>query len=420
VTGSGPKRPHAETIAAANGVVAHEAFGAVAPPLHLTSTFAFDGIGGEGPYAYSRAGNPTRDLLAETLARLEGGAGAVVTASGMAAVDLLLGRLAPGELVVAPHDCYWGVQRLLGARAARGQLGVALVDQGDERALAQALERRPALVLVETPSNPLMRVIDIAALAARARAAGAAVAVDNTFLSPALQQPIALGADFVIHSTTKYLNGHSDVVGGAVVAASADEAGALAEWAATTGAVGAPFDAYMTLRGVRTLFARIERQQQTAAALAALLSGHPAVRAVHYPGLPGHPGHETALRQQRGFGAMLSFELVGGMEAVKALVGGLRVFTLAESLGGVESLVAHPETMTHAGMSPAARAAAGITSGLLRLSVGLEAEADLAADLEAGLGRALSRPAAAVTPASAEEPAVSARPDLSHPPAAAS
>jgi cystathionine gamma-synthase len=381
-----PKAP--ETVAAANGIGSDPAFRAIAPPLYLSSTFAFEGVEREGPYAYSRSSNPSRDMLADTLAKLEGGAGAVVTSSGMAAVDLVLSRLGPDDLVIAPHDCYWGTYRLLATRASRRQFSAAFVDQTDAEAVAEALERSPALLLIETPSNPLMRVIDIESLAGRAKAAGAMVAVDNTFLSPALQQPLSLGADFVIHSTTKYINGHSDVVGGAVIAADAAEAEAMAAWANMTGVAGAPFDAYLTLRGVRTLFPRVERQQQTAGALADLLLGHPAVKAVHYPGLASHPQHRLAARQQRGFGAMLSFELAGGMEAVRAFVGGLCVFTLAESLGGVESLVAHPETMTHVGMSPEARARAGITSGLLRLSVGLEAEGDLLADLEAGLSRA--------------------------------
>ena len=383
-----PKAP--ETVAATNGIGIDAAFGAVAPPLYLSSTYAFEGVEREGPYGYSRHGNPSRDMLADTLAKLEGGAGAVVTSSGMAAIDLVLGRLGPDDLVVAPHDCYWGTYRLLATRAARRQFSVVFVDQTDPLAVALALENAPSLLLIETPSNPLMRVVDIESLASQAKAAGAKVAVDNTFLSPALQQPISLGADFVMHSTTKYINGHSDVVGGAVIAADRTDAEELAAWASMTGVAGAPFDAYLTLRGARTLFPRIERQQQTAGALAAFLLGHPAVKAVHYPGLPTHPQHRLAARQQRGFGAMLSFELAGGMDAVRAFVGGLRVFTLAQSLGGVESLVAHPETMTHGGMSPEARATAGITSGLLRLSVGLEAEGDLLADLDAGLSLALA------------------------------
>jgi cystathionine gamma-synthase len=316
----------------------------------------------------------------------------------MAAIDLVLSRLEPGERVVAPHDCYGGTQRLLNLRAAKGQFEVVFIDQNDAAALDTALAAgRPKLVLIETPSNPLMRVVDIAAVARKAKAAGAAIAVDNTFLSPALQQPIALGADFVIHSTTKYLNGHSDIVGGAVIAANTEDAAALASWANVTGVTGSPFDAYQTLRGIRTLFPRVESQQRNAGAVAAFLETQPQVKAVHYPGLPSHPGFETAKKQQRGFGAMLSFELNGGLEEVRRFVNAVRIFTLAESLGGIESLVAHPATMTHASMDPLARRTAGITDTLLRLSVGLESEGDLLEDLaqalkSAGIGaEALAR-----------------------------
>jgi cystathionine gamma-synthase len=378
-----PKAPR--TIAASNGIGADPGYGAVTAPIYLTSTFAFPAFGQEGPYAYTRSSNPTRGLLAETLAKLELGAGAVVTPTGLAAIDLLLSQLRPGDLVVAPHDCYGGSYRLLVSRADRGQFDVAFVDQTDEAALAAALERSPVLLLVETPSNPLMRVVDIRAFATRAKSAGAKIAVDNTFLSPALQQPIELGADFVIHSTTKYLNGHSDVVGGAVIAADAADARNLASWANIVGATGAPFDAYLTLRGLRTLFPRIERQQQSAAVLASFLSASPRVRIVHYPGLATDPGHQIARAQQKGFGAMLSFELDGGLAAVLAFVGALSLFTLAESLGGVESLIAHPATMTHADMGAEARSRAGIGDALLRLSVGLEDEADLLSDLARGL-----------------------------------
>jgi cystathionine gamma-synthase len=299
----------------------------------------------------------------------------------MAAVDLPLSLLEPGDLLVAPHDCYGGTHRLLTARAKKGHFEVLWVDQGDPAALEAALRLNPKLVLVETPSNPLLRVVDIADICTRAHRVGAKVAADNTFLSPALQTPIALGADIVIHSTTKYINGHSDVVGGAVICADPADHAELAWWANCLGVTGSPFDAYLTLRGVRTLFARIERQQATAGKVAALLEAHPAVSAVHYPGLKTHPGHALAARQQKGFGAMLSFELTGGVEAVRQLVETLDAFTLAESLGGVESLIAHPATMTHAAMTPEARTVAGIGEGLLRLSVGLEHEDDLIADL---------------------------------------
>ncbi len=381
-----PRAP--QTVAAVNGIATDTSFGAVTPPIYLSSNFAFNGLEQPRAHEYTRTSNPGRDLLADTLAQLEGGAGAVVTASGMAAVDLVLARLSPHDLVVAPHDCYGGTYRLLMARRDKGQFRVALVDFGDAGALAAALADKPALMLIETPSNPLMRIVDVRAVAARAHAAGARVIVDNTFLSPALQRPILLGADFVIHSTTKYLNGHSDVVGGAVIAADKRDVEALAAWANIVGTSGAPFDAYLTLRGIRTLFPRIERQQASAAAIATRLKGHTGVTAVHYPGLPDHPGHAVAKTQQTGFGAMLSFELRGGVEAARRFVGATGIFILAESLGGVESLVAHPSTMTHASMDAEARHAAGIHDGLLRLSVGLEAEADLLAGVERGLAAA--------------------------------
>jgi cystathionine gamma-synthase len=373
------------TIAATNGIGDDTAFGAVAPPLYLSTSFTFAGFEKSRGYDYSRTANPTRDLLGDTLAKLESGAGAVVTSSGMAAIDLVLATLTATDLVIAPHDCYGGTYRLLAARAAKGQFKLMFIDQNDDAQIAEALKAAPTLILIETPSNPLMRIVDIRAISGLAKAAGAKVAVDNTFLSPALQQPIALGADFVIHSTTKYLNGHSDVVGGAVIAADRKDVDALAAWANITGVTGSPFDAYLTLRGVRSLFPRIERQQQTAAAIAAFLHQHKAVSAVYYPGLRSHPGYEIAKRQQSGFGAMLSFEIAGGVKAVRNFVETVSVFTLAESLGGVESLVAHPATMTHAGMSPEARHMAGIKDTLLRLSVGLESEADLLGDIAKGL-----------------------------------
>jgi cystathionine gamma-synthase len=378
-----------ETTAVSNGIASDTAFGAITPPIVLSSNFAFAEFETAQAYEYSRTTNPTRAMLADTIAKLEGGAGAVVTSSGMAAVDLLLGQLMPGDRVVAPHDCYGGTYRLLEARRAKGHFDVVFVEQGNRAALLAALDQPTALVLIETPSNPLMRVCDIRAIAGLARSAGARVAVDNTFLSPALQQPLRLGADFVIHSTTKYLNGHSDVVGGAVIAAQEKDIEPLSTWANITGVTGAPFDAYLTLRGIRTLFPRVERQQASAAAIAAFLEAHPAVEAVYYPGLPSHPDHAIARMQQSGFGAMLSFELKGGIEAVRTFVAGLRVFTLAESLGGIESLVAHPATMTHVGMGVEARRRAGIKDSLLRMSVGLEAEADLTADLESNLAALL-------------------------------
>lgn len=373
-----------ETIAVTHGVATDTAFGAVAPPIYLSSTFTFEGFEQPREFDYGRSGNPTRAMLAEALARLEGGAGAVVTSSGMAAVDLLLGQLGPDDLILAPHDCYGGTYRLLTARASKRQFRTAFVDQSDMDALAAAFAGKPALILIETPSNPLMRVVDVRRIAALAKSAGVRVAVDNTFLSPALQRPLALGADYVVHSTTKYLNGHSDVIGGAVVAADAEEARKLTTWANVVGVTGSPYDAWLTLRGLRTLFPRVERQQRTAGLVAEYLERHPRVSAVHYPGLASHPAYAIAASQQQGFGAMLSFELKGGVDAVRRFVGAIGTFTLAESLGGVESLIAHPATMTHADMGIEARRVAGIRDALLRLSIGLEHVDDLIAGLEKG------------------------------------
>jgi cystathionine gamma-synthase len=380
-----------QTTVVSTGVCADTAHGAVMPPLYLSANYAFEGFEAKRPYDYTRSGNPTRDVLGETLAQLEGGADAVIVASGMAAVDLVLNLVGPDDLVLAPHDCYGGTWRLLNARARKGAFRLLQVDQGDPSALAAALAESPALILIESPSNPLMRVVDIAAIASAAHAAGCKVAVDNTFLSPALQRPISLGADFVIHSTTKYLNGHSDVVGGAVVSKAAADGETLRWWANCCGVTGSPFDSYMTLRGVRTLFARVERQQSTAQVIAERLAAHPAVSRVYYPGLPEHPGHLIARRQQSGFGAMLSFDLDGGRAELRRLLDHLRLFTLAESLGGVESLVAHPATMTHASMDADAQARAGIGDGLVRLSIGLEHVDDLWTDLSAALAHASVR-----------------------------
>jgi len=363
-------------------------FGAVVPPIHLTSTFAFAGFGEKRAYDYSRSGNPTRDALADALADLEGGAGAVVTSSGMGAVSLVTQLLRPGQVAVVPHDCYGGTYRLFNALRERGSLEVRFVDFQDPRALQAALAPGPALVWVETPSNPLLRIVDLAAVAEAAHEAGALVVADNTFLSPVWQRPIALGADMVVHSTTKYLNGHSDVVGGAVVAARRDLHEQLAWWANCTGVTGAPFDSYLTLRGMRTLHARMRAHGENTAQVVELLARHPAVSKVYYPGLESHPGHAIASAQQSGYGAMASFELKGTVDNVKALLGSLELFSLAESLGGVESLVAHPASMTHAAMDVAARERAGISDTLLRLSVGIEEGADLVADLEQGLAAA--------------------------------
>lgn len=383
-------QPSAATRAVRAALDTDPQHGAVVPPLHLTSTFSFKGFGEKRTYDYSRSGNPTRDALGEAIASLEGGAGAVVTSSGMAAVHLACQLLSHDDLLIAPHDCYGGTHRLFNNLARRGQLRVEFVDQTDEAAVTAALARQPKLVWVETPSNPLLRIVDIRKLADKAHAIGAWLLVDNTFLSPVWQQPLSLGADFVLHSTTKYLNGHSDVVGGTIVSSTPELHERMVWWANCIGVTGAPFDSFMTLRGIRTLHARLKVHGDNALKIANVLNDHPAVKQVYYPGLPSHPQHELAKRQQTGFGAMVSFELRGGTANVCAFLEGLQTFSLAESLGGVESLVAHPSSMTHAAMDADAQRAAGIGETLLRLSVGIEAVEDLIEDLRAGLDRAVA------------------------------
>ena len=375
------------TRAVRAGVDCDPSFGAVMPPLVLSTNFSFAGFGEKRRYDYSRSGNPTRDTLAGALADLEGGTGGVITATGMAAVTLVAALLEPGDLLVAPHDCYGGTWRLFNAQASRGLYRVAFVDFHDPLALAAALAEKPKLVWIETPSNPLLRIVDIRHVVESAHAVGALTVVDNTFLSPILQRPFEFNADIVVHSTTKYINGHSDVVGGAVLWRDPAPGEKLAWWCNCLGISGAPFDSYLTLRGLRTLKARLSVHEANARALANLLDHHPATRVVHYPGLASHPGHALAKRQQAGFGAMLSFELSGGEAAARIFVEGLEYFTLAESLGGVESLICHPAGMTHAAMAAEARRRAGIADGLLRISVGIEDEADLLGDIEAALDR---------------------------------
>ena len=371
------------------GLESDAQYGSVVPPIYLSTNFAFEKYGKPRKYDYTRSGNPTRDQLSKALADLEGGAGAIVTCTGLAAITLILATLPHGARIVAPYDCYGGTYRLLAALQSQGKITADFIDQSDAAALAAALAAGAALVWIETPSNPLLRVVDIRAIADAAHAAGALVVVDNTFLSPLWQQPLSLGADLVMHSTTKYLNGHSDVVGGAVIAATAELRDSLAWWANAIGVTGAPFDSFMTLRGVRTLHSRMRVHAENTAVIVDYLTQHAGVARVYYPGLADHPGHEIARRQQSGFGAMLSFELQGGEAAVEAFLTGLECFTLAESLGGVESLISHPASMTHAGMEESARARAGIGAGLLRVSVGIEDPADLVADLSAALERAL-------------------------------
>ncbi|MGF1784316.1 O-succinylhomoserine (thiol)-lyase [Photobacterium swingsii] len=370
------------TIAVRTGIESDSQHHAVVPPIYLTSTYSFPQLGEVPQFDYSRSGNPSRNMLADALTELEGGAGGVVTSCGTAAINLLVSALlGPDDLIIAPHDCYGGTYRLFNTRANKGDFKVEFVDQSDPQAFAAALAKQPKIIWVETPSNPLLRVIDVEALCQQAKAAGAQVAVDNTFLSPILQQPIALGADFVVHSTTKYINGHSDVVGGILISADAEQAENIAWWANCIGATGAPFDAYLTLRGLRTLVPRMKMHEENGAQVLAFLQDHPQVAAIYHPSLPNHPGHDIAKRQQKGFGSMISFELAGSFQQLEVFVKALKCFSLAESLGGTESLIAHPSSMTHRAMSDEAQAEAGINTALLRLSVGLEDPTDLVADL---------------------------------------
>lgn len=369
-------KPKIQTQIVQAEIGADPAFRSVAPPLYTTSTYLWPSVEEKGPYDYGRTNNPNREGLARALATLEGGAHATVTSSGMSAIDLCLNLIKADDLIIAPHDCYGGTHRLLTHRAEQGRIRVLFIDQSDPEALHEALDEKPKMVLIETPSNPLMRLVDVAKIAKLSKAFGAIVVADNTFLSPVRQQPLALGCDLVVHSTTKYLNGHSDVVGGAVIAKIAEHGEALDWWANCTGVTGSPFDSWQTLRGLRTLSARMNVQEANALAIAKYLKKHKAVTQVYYPGLRSDVGHKLMKAQQSGPGAMLSFE-VESPEAASKLLNTIDIFQLAASLGGVESLICQPSTMTHRGMAEDAQLKAGITDNLLRLSVGMEAEEDL-------------------------------------------
>jgi len=373
------------TVAVRAGINSDEHHGAVIAPIHLSSTYALKGFNEKRQFDYSRTGNPTRSTFGQAIADLEHGKVGIVTSTGMSAVHLLCQLLNTEDTIVIPHDCYGGSYRLFTHLEKRGQFNVIVVDQSDESALAQALEKKPKLVLIESPSNPLLRLVDIEKVTQASKAVGALVAVDNTFLSPLLQQPLLLGADIVFHSTTKYINGHSDVVGGVLVTKELALGEQLAWWANCIGITGSPFDSYLALRGLKTLPVRMKEHEKNANEVANYLNNHPAIKAVYFPGLSNHPGHEIAKRQQKGFGAMMSFEINGGVEAVKVLFDKLALFTLAQSLGGVESLISHPSTMTHAGMEIEAQIAAGITQSLVRISVGIEDVEDIISDLEQAL-----------------------------------
>ncbi|HBC3450488.1 TPA: O-succinylhomoserine (thiol)-lyase [Vibrio parahaemolyticus] len=371
------------TIAVRTGIESDSQYHAVVPPIYLSTNYGFPAFGEVPKYDYTRSGNPNRGLLESALSELESGKGAVVTNCGTSALNLWVSAfLGPDDLIVAPHDCYGGTYRLFNTRANKGDFKVQFVDQSDEQALEAALAKKPKLILLETPSNPLVRVVDIAAVCEKAKQVGALVAVDNTFLTPVYQKPLELGADFVIHSTTKYINGHSDVIGGVVITKTEAHAKELAWWGNCIGATGTPFDSYMTLRGIRTLGARMRVHEESSQHVLNYLQQQALVAKIYHPSLPDHPGHEIAKKQQSGFGSMLSFEFAGSFEQLKVFVKELELFSLAESLGGVESLICHPASMTHRAMGEEALAEAGVSHQLLRLSVGLEDAQDLIADLD--------------------------------------
>ncbi|MDJ1134042.1 cystathionine gamma-synthase [Streptomyces iconiensis] len=373
-----------ETLAIHAGQTADPATGAVVPPIYQVSTYKQDGVGGlRGGYEYSRSANPTRTALEENLAALEGGRRGLAFASGLAAEDCLLRTLlTPGDHVVIPNDAYGGTFRLFAKVVERWGVEWSVADSSDPAAVAAALRERTKVVWVETPSNPLLGITDIAAVADVAHGAGAKLVVDNTFASPYLQQPLALGADAVVHSTTKYMGGHSDVVGGALVVSDPELGDQLTFHQNAMGAIAGPFDAWLVMRGIKTLAVRMDRHSANATRVAQLLSAHPKVTEVFYPGLPSHPGHEIAAKQMRSFGGMVSFRVSGGEEAAVRVCDRARLFTLGESLGGVESLIEHPGRMTHASV---AGSALEVPQDLVRLSVGIETPEDLLADLTQAL-----------------------------------
>ncbi|MET9373253.1 cystathionine gamma-synthase [Streptomyces sp. NPDC003035] len=374
-----------ETRAIHAGNTADPLTGAVVPPIYQVSTYKQDGVGGlRGGYEYSRSANPTRTALEENLAALEGGRRGLAFASGLAAEDCLLRTLlAPGDHVVVPNDAYGGTFRLFAKVVQRWGVDFSVADTSDVESVRAAVTDRTKVIWVETPSNPLLGITDIAAVADVARTAGAKLVVDNTFASPYLQQPLSLGADVVVHSLTKYMGGHSDVVGGALVTADEALGEELAYHQNAMGAVAGPFDSWIVLRGIKTLAVRMDRHSENATKVAEMLTQHPKVTQVLYPGLPEHPGHEIAAKQMKAFGGMISFRVAGGEEAAVEVCNRAKLFTLGESLGGVESLIEHPGRMTHASV---AGSALEVPADLVRLSVGIENVDDLLADLRQALG----------------------------------
>ena len=384
-----------ETTLTLAGQTVDDSFNSVVPPLYQSAIFQFDDVGETKGFDYTRSGNPTRASLEETLADLDGGAGAVACATGMAAVSTVTSLFDADAHLICAHDCYGGTERLFSHLADQGKLSVSYEDLSDREALANAVRPETEALWVETPSNPLLRIVDLEALSEFADAHDLLLIVDNTFLSPLLQRPIDYGADLVVYSTTKYLNGHSDVVGGAIIARTEALADELDFTANAHGTVSAPFDSWLVLRGAKTLPVRLRQHETNARAIAHFLDDHPAVKRVCYPGLRDHPSHDIARRQQNGYGGMVSFFVDEAQADVKELLRSTEVFALAESLGGVESLIEHPATMSHASMAPEQREEAGITDGLIRLSVGIESTDDLRTDLDQALTAA--RTATAVT-----------------------
>jgi O-succinylhomoserine (thiol)-lyase len=381
-----------ETICVQTGTRKDTTFNAVAVPIYATSTFAFEGPGKTKGYDYSRTANPTRSALEECLAALEGGAGASATATGMAAETTVMGLFPAGSHIIAGHDIYGGTYRLFASVLATRGLSFSFVDMSDPGNVRQALRPNTRAIWIETPSNPLLGLVDIAAICAIARKGGQLTIVDNTFMSPIFQKPLALGADIVVHSTTKYLNGHSDMVGGAIISRTPEHATAIAAMTNALGTCSSPFDSWLVMRGIRTLPCRMAAHERNARALAEFLAAHKAVEHVYYPGLKTHPQHRLAKKQMTGFGGMLSFDIRGGKAAAFCFIQALQIFAFAESLGGVESLVEHPETMSHASMTPEARRAAGITGSNVRVSTGIENPDDLVADVEQALAAVTSSP----------------------------
>ncbi|MCL4511147.1 MAG: PLP-dependent aspartate aminotransferase family protein [Bacteroidetes bacterium] len=367
------------------GVDKDSAFNSVITPIYQTSTFRFENIGQTKGFDYTRSGNPTRRALEENIAALEGGVSAAAVATGMAAITLVLHFFKTGDHILCTHDCYGGTERLL--RTYREQFGleISYVDMRDLSSVQDAIQPNTKAFWIETPSNPLLNIVDIRELSRIAHRNGALSIVDNTFLSPFNQRPFELGADIIVHSTTKYLNGHSDVVGGAVVVKHQEHAQRLQFLTNALGQGASPFDCWLVLRGIKTLAPRMREHERNAKAVAEFLSSHSHVRKVYYPGLESHPHHELAKRQQSGFGGMVSFEVDGGIEEAKQVLSSTRIFALAESLGGVESLIEHPATMSHASMNPDLREKAGINDRVIRLSVGIEDPNDLIEDLDQAL-----------------------------------